>query len=609
MSMARKKRFLASLLNSFSRRALYAKLIMLLLCIATSVLLMQSGTIFLLDYIPSSQSAIDKVNEQKLYWHRQLSHIQAIELQQAETTFKSMQRHFLDTTDPEVLWMLRQDNPDIVKAVHRVEREQKNFADVAQFNLRVTAQLRVAERVASAYDDLSAALHKDSDIKQSIIALLQAISMIFVLSCILVLAVSARKVLVERLDNLLGFIHLKTGDKPERRAIDEFAELEHRVSELSAQMESYESEVTWAHRTSEHMRSLIRAQDFLLQFIETASEDVLSERTLLKFLYSLERTMSFVNAALIYTDDAAVIAKERIIFSHHKPPIISNKIFDELMQSGVSTFDYLSAEDEQLTCLAVTFSGVSNGVGVLLVEMEQGRFLEDSEVKVLEITARLLAMTAKYQSHDEEGRRLAVLEERASIARELHDSLAQSLSFMKIQVSRLQSKANDSELAPVVQELREGLDNAYRELRELLTTFRVHMDLRGLGYAIQATIDEFSQRLQLNISFDNRLVNCRLTVNEEFHILHVVREALSNIVRHSGAQNVTILMQLLTNGEVELIIDDDGIGFTPASSTYDHHGQVIMKERAHTLGGEVDVMARRYGGTRVRLSFMPKLAQ
>jgi two-component system nitrate/nitrite sensor histidine kinase NarX len=77
--MARKKHFLASLLNSFSRRALYAKLIMLLLCIATSVLLMQSGTIFLLDYIPSSQSAIDKVNEQKLYWHRQLSHIQAIE--------------------------------------------------------------------------------------------------------------------------------------------------------------------------------------------------------------------------------------------------------------------------------------------------------------------------------------------------------------------------------------------------------------------------------------------------------------------------------------------------------------------------------------------------
>jgi two-component system nitrate/nitrite sensor histidine kinase NarX len=180
---------------------------------------------------------------------------------------------------------------------------------------------------------------------------------------------------------------------------------------------------------------------------------------------------------------------------------------------------------------------------------------------------------------------------------------------MKIQVARLQSKGMEGSQGEVVQELREGLDNAYRELRELLTTFRVHMDLRGLGYAIQATIDEFCQRSQLEISFDNRLVNCRLTVNEEFHILHVVREALSNIVRHSGAKNVSILMLLKPTGEVELTIDDDGVGFTPASSTYDHHGQAIMKERAQTLGGEVEVMARRYGGTRVCLSFMPKLAQ
>lgn len=607
--MAAKRFRLTTMLTSFSRRTLYAKLMLILSCITTTVLLMQAGTIFLLDYIPSSQSAIDKINEQKLYWHNQLSHVHAIKLDDADKTFDAMKQHFLDTTDPEVIWMMRQDNPEVASAVKAVEREQKNFTNLAEINMRVTAQLRVADRVAAAYDDLSAALRKDIKIKQSIIGLLQAISLIFVLACILTLAVAGRRFLVERMDNLLGFLHIKTGEKSRPLAVDEFAELEQRVSELSAQMESYESEVTWAHRSREHMRVLIRAQDFLLQFIETANEDVMSERTLLKFLYSLERTMNFNNTALIYTDDAAVIAKERVIFSHYRPPSISNKVFDDLIQSGVATFDYKNSEGDKISCLGVTFYGVSNGMGVLLVEMEESRFLEDSEIRVIEITARLLGMVAKYQSHDEEGRRLAVLEERASIARELHDSLAQSLSFMKIQVSRLQSKITDESLSSVVHELREGLDNAYRELRELLTTFRVHMDLRGLGYAIQATIDEFSQRSQLSISFDNRLVNCRLTVNEEFHILHVVREALSNIVRHSGAKNVTILMQLKTTGEVELMIDDDGVGFSPASSTYDHHGQAIMKERAQTLGGEVDVMARRYGGTRVRLTFMPKLAQ
>jgi two-component system nitrate/nitrite sensor histidine kinase NarX len=277
--------------------------------------------------------------------------------------------------------------------------------------------------------------------------------------------------------------------------------------------------------------------------------------------------------------------------------------------SGTASFLAFNAESEEVECLGLSFTGSRNEVGVLVVEMQKGRFLEDAEIKVLEITAKLLSMVTKFQSHDEEGRRLAILEERAAIARELHDSLAQSLSFMKIQMARLQSNVIDDKQREVTTELREGLDNAYRELRELLTTFRVHMDLRGLGYAIQATIDEFSQRSSLAITLDNRLVNCRLTVNEEFHILHVVREALSNIVRHSGAKHVSILMLVNNKGELELTIDDDGVGMSKLSSTYDHHGQAIMKERAKTLGGDIDVMARRYGGTRVRLKFVPKLTE
>lgn len=595
-------------LNSFSRRTLYAKLMLLLLCISLTVLLMQAGTIFLLDYIPSSQAALEKIAIQKVYWHRQIANLDSDNGDKAGETLKAMQQQALDTSDPDVLWMLRQDSPDVVAAVRQVEREQQNFADIATLNLRAAGQLRIADRVAKSYDELTLALHRDSETKQSIIGLLQAISLIFVFSCVVALSLGARRVLVERLDNLLRFIALKPHDAEPRHATDEFAVLEQCASQLSAKVQSYESEVTWAHRTSEHTRVLIRAQDFILRFIESVSEDVLSERTMLKMLYSLERSLGFSNTALIYTDDAAVISSERIIFSHQKPHNLTEKIFKELLQTGSITYDYTNPEGEQVSCMGMTFSGISNGVGVLLVEMDEGRFLEDSEVKVLEITTRLLSMVTKFQSHDEEGRRLAVLEERAAIARELHDSLAQSLSFMKIQVARLQAKSG-AQQDDVVKELREGLDNAYRELRELLTTFRVHMDLRGLGYAIQATIDEFSQRSQLVISFDNRLVNCRLTVNEEFHILHVVREALSNIVRHSGADNVTILMLLQKNGEVELTIDDDGVGFHPASDTYDHHGQAIMKERAQTLGGNVEVMARRFGGTRVRLSFMPKMAQ
>lgn len=603
-----KKRFNSRLVN-FSGRTLYARLMLLLFSISISVILMQASTVFLLDYIPSSQSAIDTINAQRLYWHEQLTRIDTMKLEDTEATVAEMQKHFLDISDPKIIWLLQKDDSDVAKAINQVEREQNNFSQLATLSMRAASQQRVAWRVARSYDALEKAIRLDSETKRSITSLLQAITLIFSFSCILALVVGARHLLVERLDKLLMFLQSKIGETGTRRVADEFALLEHRVAELSGQMESFHSEVAWARRTVEHTRGLIRAQDFILQFLESVSDDVLSERNMLKMLYSLERTMHFTNTALIYTDDAAVVASERIIFSHHKPPTLTDDMFNELMTTGVLSYDYINNDREDVACLVMTFHGSSNGIGMLFVEMEKERFLEDPEVKVLEITSRLLGMVAKFQSHDEEGRRLAVLEERAAIARELHDSLAQSLSFMKIQVSRLQSQIKEDKANTVLQELRSGLDNAYRELRELLTTFRVHMDLRGLGHAIQATIDEFSQRSPLSITLDNRLVNCRLTVNEEFHILHVVREALSNIVRHSGAKNVAILMLLKNNGEVELTIDDDGVGFSPAESPHDHHGQAIMKERAQTLGGDVDVMAKRYGGTRVRLSFMPKLAQ
>ena len=207
---------------------------------------------------------------------------------------------------------------------------------------------------------------------------------------------------------------------------------------------------------------------------------------------------------------------------------------------------------------------------------------------------------------------MALSEERAAIARELHDSLAQSLSFMKIQISRLQSVkdiqfAGDA-LQSIINELREGLDNAYRELRELLTTFRVHMDVRGLNSAIKSAIDEFSQRSNLSISLDNRLVNCRLTVNEEFHILHVLREALSNVVRHANASVVEISLTFQNSGTIMMIVDDDGVGYTATDET-GHYGQSIMQERAERLGGNIAVLRRKQGGTRVRLIFNPQLPQ
>jgi two-component system nitrate/nitrite sensor histidine kinase NarX len=135
------------------------------------------------------------------------------------------------------------------------------------------------------------------------------------------------------------------------------------------------------------------------------------------------------------------------------------------------------------------------------------------------------------------------------------------------------------------------------------------MDVRGLRYAIQQAIDEFSQRSSLSISLDNRLVNCELTANEEFHVLQVIREALSNIVHHASADSAFIELAMEANGSVVVTIDDDGVGCRPATDGHGHHGHTIMKERAFSLGGNIEIVTRPQGGTRVKLTFIPKSAQ
>jgi two-component system nitrate/nitrite sensor histidine kinase NarX len=181
---------------------------------------------------------------------------------------------------------------------------------------------------------------------------------------------------------------------------------------------------------------------------------------------------------------------------------------------------------------------------------------------------------------------------------------------MKFQLARLQTNYGpgllESGASVIVDDMREGLDNAYRELRELLTTFRVQMDVRGLDHVLEETINEFSNRSNLSITLDNRLQECRLTVNEEFHLLHVIREALSNIVRHSGADKVTISLVLQSTGDVVVTVDDNGIGSAFDESKPHHYGLAIMTERAHCLGGSIEIRPRRLGGTRVRLQFRPK---
>ena len=247
--------------------------------------------------------------------------------------------------------------------------------------------------------------------------------------------------------------------------------------------------------------------------------------------------------------------------------------------------------------------------GVLILEIPDGRQLEAWQVQLLEALSRHIGVAIGAERRIEQNRRVALLEERAVIARELHDSLAQSLAYMKIQVSRLQRALKDPDKQPeadqILLELREGMSGAYRQLRELLTTFRLKMEGQNLASALRQTVGEFAERGGLDIALDLGLANCPLTPNEEIHILHVVREALSNVLNHARAHHATVSLATRTDGELEVAVEDDGVGISKGANLH-HYGMTIMEERARTLAGRIAVAARTPRGTRVSLVFRPQ---
>jgi two-component system nitrate/nitrite sensor histidine kinase NarX len=245
---------------------------------------------------------------------------------------------------------------------------------------------------------------------------------------------------------------------------------------------------------------------------------------------------------------------------------------------------------------------------VLILDIPDGRQLEAWQVQLLEALSRHIGVAIGAERRGEQNRRVALLEERAVIARELHDSLAQSLAYMKIQVSRLQNalKAEDqrAQADRILLELREGMSGAYRQLRELLTTFRLKMDGQNLASALRQTVDEFAERGELEIDLDIALEGCALTPNEEIHVLHVVREALSNVLNHARARRAAVRLACLAEGEVEVAVEDDGVGIAKSADLH-HYGMTIMEERTRTLSGSIAFTRSAAGGTRVALMFRP----
>lgn len=590
---------------------LYANLHLLVVSLVLTVIMIQASSLFLYDYIPNHLATINQAYKDQSLWKLELHKLEkSAELSSAD--FIHLNDSLSNFNDRTYVWSKNQHDTSLANAYNKLSQAHHQFSAARVHGVAKKQLLENARNVITAYDEFIEASQNDVIIKQSVVQLMQLVCVFITISIGACIMFISWRILITRLGKIYELMpeDLLLEDKNYQYE-DELERLEKLTAEMSARLEGYQVESTWTNKNSmERMRKMLISQDFLFKLAKLVAKSDLSEMTIKKILYSMESTLAVKNVALVFSENGTRITTQRALYSSSWPLTFDENMFDKSLHILAVNHETKLIKGECIQCVTIPLPGPSGWLGILLIETEANHYFEDTEIQLIEVTSQMLALSMGFQAREQEGRRVALLEERAVIARELHDSLAQSLSYMKFQLARLQTNYGpgllESGASVIVDDMREGLDNAYRELRELLTTFRVQMDVRGLDHVLEETINEFSNRSNLSITLDNRLQECRLTVNEEFHLLHVIREALSNIVRHSGADKVTISLVLQSTGDVVVTVDDNGIGSAFDESKPHHYGLAIMTERAHCLGGSIEIRPRRLGGTRVRLQFRPK---
>lgn len=603
--------FFRKLKRYVNSHKLYASMHVLVASLMIVVVLMQATSLFLFDYVPNHLATITQAYNEQMLWKQELYQLEASATQVGAEPYK-ISLSISNFDDATYAWSRKQSDTRLAAAYEKLSHLHQAFVKCCLYGVSKEQTLLKGKLIVEAYDEFIEASKDDVEAKQAVVQIMQ-LACVFLAICIgACIMLTAWRILITRLGRIYDLIPSDLiNEGKDFHYGDELEKLEKLTAEMSARIEGYQAESNWTNRIStEKARKTLLSQDFLLKLASLIANSDLNEITLKKVLYSMEKTLDAKNVALMFSDIGSRFSSHRALFSGYTPLSFDKSMFDQDLTMFEVTHETKLIQGECIQYTTVPLPSSNGWLGILLIETDANHYFEDMEIQLIEVTSQMVAMAMGFQAREQEGRRVALLEERAVIARELHDSLAQSLSYMKFQLARLQSIFNQegvsSDAAEIANDIREGLDNAYKELRELLTTFRVQMDVRGLDHVLEETISEFSSRSNLSIALDNRLQDCRLTVNEEFHLLHVIREALSNIVRHSGAEKVKVSLVLQSTGEVIVMVDDDGIGPAFDESKPHHYGLAIMTERAHCLGGEIEVIPRRLGGTRVRLVFRPK---
>ena len=247
------------------------------------------------------------------------------------------------------------------------------------------------------------------------------------------------------------------------------------------------------------------------------------------------------------------------------------------------------------------------GVFVLFyrVEQTQNRALD----MLLENLGRHLGAAIENMRLAALDQQMAVAQERNILAQNLHDSIAQTLSFVNLQVQMLDGalKAkNQEQIDDGIRQIKAGVQECYDDVRELLLNFRTRVYKEELEELVKSVLERFERQTRVTTHLTIQNEGSDLTSAQKLQVIFILQEALSNVRKHAHAQ--TVMVNIRNNENFEMTVMDDGVGIDPKvlnERKQSHVGLSIMRERAQKVNARIEIESDIDQGTTVRL-ILPK---
>ncbi|WP_228128867.1 sensor histidine kinase [Acinetobacter indicus] len=194
-------------------------------------------------------------------------------------------------------------------------------------------------------------------------------------------------------------------------------------------------------------------------------------------------------------------------------------------------------------------------------------------------------------------------QERRAFSADLHDSIAQILGYLRLTSAQLYQQCKQpayQELIEQVEDISNYTHYAYQQVRELITASRLAQELDFIK-ALKKVIQEFEQQSSIVFELDHRAHHINIQPRHSVQVLYIIRESLSNIVRHSHASYARIYLHV-EEQKLQVRISDNGQGIDLHRKRKDSFGLDIMQERAERIGAILKIYPEQPQGTCVELT-------